>query len=166
MRAPCLLSAGGVVGGLIAVIALGLLLLFLRRRRRVHASVKERPVDLLTGGDDEGDERPTQGAELPQYYQPEPFVVPDPTRSSRDDEGTRRSQDTRPLSGVTSTSRSGTPEPWGASSAATRKSASGPRLLRPVNIVQHDDAGPSAPREEVGEPETIELPPAYTNLKK
>jgi hypothetical protein len=39
--------------------------------------------------------------------------------------------------------------------------------MRPVNIIQHDDAGPSegGPKEE-DEPETIELPPAYTNIKK
>lgn len=61
--------------------------------------------------------------------------------------------------------RSGTPD-MPATVQSSRKSASGLRPMRLVNIVQHDDAGPSesAPRDE--EPETIELPPAYTNLKK
>ena len=40
------------------------------------------------------------------------------------------------------------------------------RPLRPINIIQHDDAGPSEPKEEEGDPETIELPPAYTAVKK
>jgi hypothetical protein len=37
--------------------------------------------------------------------------------------------------------------------------------LRPVNIIQHDDAGDAAEGEGEGE-ETIELPPAYTNIRK
>jgi hypothetical protein len=56
--------------------------------------------------------------------------------------------------------------PMSATSAttATRKSAAPPQL-RPVNIIQHDDAGPSEGPIGQGEPETIELPPAYTNLR-
>lgn len=38
-----------------------------------------------------------------------------------------------------------------------------PPAFRPVNIIQHDDAGP---QEGQGiEPETIELPPAYNKIK-
>ncbi|KAJ3519860.1 hypothetical protein NMY22_g13012 [Coprinellus aureogranulatus] len=39
--------------------------------------------------------------------------------------------------------------------------------MRPVNIIQHDDAGPSLPPAGPGEEEaeTIELPPAYTALR-
>ena len=37
-----------------------------------------------------------------------------------------------------------------------------PPSFRPVNIVQHEDAGPSGGPEEA---ETIELPPAYTNIR-
>lgn len=36
----------------------------------------------------------------------------------------------------------------------------GPSQLRPVNIIQHDDAGPDEGSE------TIELPPAYTNIRR
>jgi hypothetical protein len=39
------------------------------------------------------------------------------------------------------------------------------RQLRPVNIIQHDDAGVANEAAE-GEPETVELPPAYTNIRK
>jgi len=39
--------------------------------------------------------------------------------------------------------------------------------MRAVNVIQHDDAGPSTPGiQEEEEQETVELPPAYTNLKK
>jgi len=57
----------------------------------------------------------------------------------------------------------------GGSSAEGRRKGGAPRPLRPVNIVQHDDGGPSEPAaregEGEGEPETIELPPAYTAVK-
>jgi hypothetical protein len=58
------------------------------------------------------------------------------------------------------------PTPDASGSSLTRKSAAGPSALRPVNIVQHDDAGPPEEAAHGEEPETIELPPAYTNIKK
>lgn len=145
------------------LVALLLLLLFFRRRRRVHKQQKEKPVDLLLA--DEGDEgNRHQRNELPQYYEPEPFVVPDPTIASSESQRPGGSEGRR-LS-----SRSGTPDllsnSGGPSSTTTRKGGA-PRPLRPVNIIQHDDAGPSeGPKEEEGEPETIELPPAYTNIRR
>lgn len=178
---------GGVIGGVVFLTALILALFFLRRRSKHQKRQKERPVDLLNA--DEGDESPhagpggrvsTQRNELPEYYQPEPFLVPDPTmRSSYDGTGATSSEG-RPLSGYTSTSRSGTPDLLGSvyggaggtsasgagsSSAGGRKG--GMRPMRPVNVIQHDDAGPQVPaggaEEEV---ETVELPPAYTNIRK
>ncbi|KAJ8506896.1 hypothetical protein ONZ45_g10646 [Pleurotus djamor] len=157
---------GGVIGGVIGLLALLLALFFWRRRSRAQGSTKERPVDLLQ--DDEGE---APRGELPQYYQPEPYMVPEPTvRSSSDGRSVAGQTDDRgrPLSGVTSTSRSGTPDILGFGGAATASSSgrkSGmPRPLRPVNIIQHEDAGPSeAPKDE--EPETVELPPAYTNIR-
>ncbi|EIW78366.1 hypothetical protein CONPUDRAFT_167389 [Coniophora puteana RWD-64-598 SS2] len=55
--------------------------------------------------------------------------------------------------------------------SSSRKSAAGMRQLRPVNIIQHDDAGVvPAEEDEHGEgeeePETVELPPAYTNIRR
>jgi hypothetical protein len=47
----------------------------------------------------------------------------------------------------------------------TRKSAAIPQL-RPVNIIQHDDAGPSEDLSGEAGSETIELPPAYTNIRQ
>ncbi|GLB42253.1 hypothetical protein LshimejAT787_1102680 [Lyophyllum shimeji] len=164
---------GGVVGGIVALIALGLLLLFFRRRSRVHQKQKERPVDLLNV--DEGDESPPGAAqgnnrnELPEYYQPEPFTVPDPTVASTYDGEFGTSSEGRPLSGYTSTSRSGTPDllsAYGGGSTTTGNGRKGPmRQMRPVNIIQHDDAGPSVPAN-AEEVETVELPPAYTNIKQ
>jgi hypothetical protein len=54
--------------------------------------------------------------------------------------------------------------PASATTATTRKTAPMPQL-RPVNIIQHDDAGPSEGPASPGEPETIELPPAYTHIR-
>jgi hypothetical protein len=165
--------AGGTVGGVAFLILAALAALFCLRRKSVHKSQKERPVDILQ--DDEGDEHDggRETGRLPQYYQPEPFLVPDPTITSAagsvhetEDDALMGITGNRPISGTT-TSRSGTPDlisAVGSSNGATRKG--GLRVMRPVNIIQHDDAGPSEPaKDEEGEPDTIELPPAYTNLK-
>lgn len=164
--------AGGTVGGVTLLIALALVALFFIRRRRVHRENKNkvRP-DLLQA--DDGDDGIASRNELPQYYQPEPFVVPDSSVAGRssvggltaDDRRTSVLTDTdgRPLSTLLSESRSGTPDPSGMSSS-TRTGKSAPmRQMRPVNIIQHADAGTSVVDEE---PETVELPPAYTNIRK
>ncbi|RPD75490.1 hypothetical protein L226DRAFT_447792, partial [Lentinus tigrinus ALCF2SS1-7] len=166
---------GGVIGGVVGAIAIGLLLLFAMRRKRFHQSVKERPLDLLQDQDDGhvGDNR------LPEYYQPEPFVLPDPTVASTHESsapGTRPAGSSRPsgdhresfLSTSTSDNAGGGYLRAGSSipSTSARKSPA-PPSFRPVNIIQHDDAGladePPPPDEE---PETIELPPAYTNIRR
>lgn len=119
--------------------------------------------------------------ELPE---PEPFMIPipEPTPSEFDDEF---SISGRPFSPGTRTSfytRSDTPDLGstmgmgvgvgggglanGESSGTGRKGGA-PRPMRAVNIVQHQDAGPSnnlnGDREEPVE--TIELPPAYTMVR-
>lgn len=145
---------------------------FFWHRRRSQASETKRPVDLLQDQEGEGDHDPG----LPQYYRPEPFIVPDPTVSSSagDPEtvmtagGLRPSIDNR-LSQYSRTTgdgagtRSGTPDQQ-STTTYMRKSPA-PPSFRPVNIIQHDDAGPSEYMSQV-EPETIELPPAYTNIKQ
>lgn len=160
------------MGGVVAILAALLVALFFMRRRRLHRQEKVRP-DLLTADEDVGDGGAATRNELPQYYQPEPFMVTDPTRRSSfgglTSDGRRTSAtDTegRPISGVGSESRSGTPDPSTSMSTSTRKSQP-MRQMRPVNIIQHADAGPSTAllaNEE--EPETVELPPAYTNIRK
>ncbi|KAF7316292.1 hypothetical protein MIND_00147900 [Mycena indigotica] len=164
--------AGGVVGGVVALLAICLIMFFFMRRRRLRAEEKSkiRP-DLLQA--DEGDEGGASG--VPQYYQPEPYLMAESTvgrsslggLTSDDRRFSQTDTDGRPLSTLLSdtASRSGTPDPSNMSSS-TRK---GPlRQMRPVNIIQHSDAGPSAPpaTAEEEEPETVELPPAYTNINK
>ncbi|KAF8967447.1 hypothetical protein BDZ97DRAFT_1916732 [Flammula alnicola] len=179
---------GGVLGGLAFLIAAILLFWFFRRRQRTQKRLKERPMDLLNAEDDDDESPPAAGSatrrnELPQYYQPEPFMVPDPTLEGSSVAGTNTGTDDvegrRPMSGATSSfyTRATTPDtsygygaglasPAGGSSAGgaggERRKGGAPRPMRAVNIIQHDDAGPSPalPKEE--EPETIELPPAYT----
>ncbi|KAJ6470062.1 hypothetical protein C8R47DRAFT_1222691 [Mycena vitilis] len=155
--------AGGVVGGVAGLLAVLLLALFFLRRRRLHHKEKFRPDLLMT---DEGDEGATgpRNNELPQFYQPEPFMVEDPT-SGRASLGGRTNSDGRPISTAISESRSGTPDPSISMSGRTGKSAP-MRQMRPVNIIQHADAGPSGAPPPEEEPETVELPPAYTNIRK
>jgi hypothetical protein len=180
---------GGVVGALAFLACLGILFFFYRRSQRKKSKVHARP-NLFTGDEDEpemsgpniADGRQSAVSrrnELPEYYQPEPFNVPDPLQTTHTEDDGRTSEG-RPLSGYTSTSRSGTPDLLGfglgsagvggnSSSAGTssvgRKGQM--RNMRPVNVIQHDDAGPSenAPLTEE-EPDTVELPPAYTNIRK
>jgi len=104
-------------------------------------------------------------------------MVPDPTlRSSYDTSTIDDLESRRPLSGVTSSfyTRATTPDGLNgsqqgyggqvsSSSAGGRKAA--PRPMRPVNIIQHDDAG-AVEDDKEGEGETVELPPAYTALGK
>ncbi|KIM35169.1 hypothetical protein M413DRAFT_449880 [Hebeloma cylindrosporum] len=184
---------GGIIGGLALLIILLVLLWFFRRKSKQQKRFKERPVDLMNEEYEDGDE-PSHvnngiggGAagsvrrnELPQYYQPEPFMVPDPTLTmdsySVTNTGTDDIEARRPLSGATSSfyTRATTPDGVGiggsgvSGSGYERRKGGPPRAMRAVNIIQHDDAGPSLPSPEGDkdgeEPVTIELPPAYTAL--
>ncbi|KAH9031672.1 hypothetical protein EDB85DRAFT_1865648 [Lactarius pseudohatsudake] len=150
---------GGVAGGLVAIVAALLVAFFYFRRQKYSAVSKERPVNVLHDDDEDGDVSPP---DLPQYYAAEPYLVPDPTIV-----GTSEAASThdRPLSMTTADiPRPQTPGSMNTATTHTRKSALPPQL-RPVNIIQHDDAGPSEAPTSAGEPETIELPPAYTNIR-
>jgi hypothetical protein len=132
--------------------------LFFWRRHRFHQKQRERPVDLLNDGEE-------QDGNPPHYYQPEPFIVPEPTAGSTTGETSTVLDATRPsldhrLSHYSAISgeRSSTPDQSAVSGSTYMRKSPAPPSFRPVNIIQHDDAGPS-------EPETIELPPAYTNLR-
>lgn len=52
----------------------------------------------------------------------------------------------------------------GGSSAGGRKGGA-PKPTRAVNVIQHQNAGPTNYEENEGPVETIELPPAYTVVK-
>ena len=147
--------AGGVIGGVCGFLAaLALVGLYMWRRRRAHPKVL--PVDLLQGPSEEGG-----GEQLPRYYEPEPFVLPEPSATSAPSE--HPMSERRSSAGfLGAAARPGTPS--AASTGRTGKSAA-PPSLRPVNVVQHEDAGPPPEDEQEQEPETVELPPAYTNLK-
>ncbi|EKM58123.1 uncharacterized protein PHACADRAFT_139783 [Phanerochaete carnosa HHB-10118-sp] len=162
---------GGVIGGVVGAVALALVIVFFVRRRRFHETQKQRPMDLLHENDGSNDN-------LPQFYRPEPFVVPGPSASStavNTGPEVRAATDTRPsldqrnshYSALTAEQaqslRASTPDQSASTSTYLRKSPA-PPSFRPVNIVQHEDAGPRADMEEP-EPETIELPPAYTNIR-
>ncbi|KAH7886857.1 hypothetical protein F5I97DRAFT_1807293 [Phlebopus sp. FC_14] len=184
--------AGGVVGGLAAIVIVALAGFYIIRRKTAPRVQKERPVDLLQGDPDDSD--PPVNSELPHYYRPEPFLATAPTevssayaqedggrasvagsRSQYDSfGGSRYGTSDRRQSGVTSftDARSATPDydGLGVASGSTGMTSSRkspmPRQLRPVNIIQHDDAGPPGELDGGEEAETIELPPAYTHIRK
>ncbi len=131
---------------------------FYFRRRGYSAVSKERPVNVLQD-DEDGNVSPQ---ELPQYYAPDPYLVPEPTIRETSEAASTHD---RPLSmASTDVPRPLTPASMTTATVTTRKARLS-HQLRPVNIIQHDDAGPSEEPTSAGEPETIELPPAYTNIR-
>ncbi|QRV90874.1 SKG6 domain protein [Ceratobasidium sp. AG-Ba] len=132
---------------------------------------------------DPSEDRPVarQDQQLPRFYEPEPFIMPDaitnPETASLHSahEGqprTSMSTATGVLGGharapsrlsVTTLSDVGGPGP--ASTSGRSKSGMPPSAFRPVNFIQHEDAG-DVPAAADQEPETVELPPAYTDFRK
>ncbi|KAF8493416.1 hypothetical protein F5888DRAFT_820424 [Russula emetica] len=146
-------------GGVGAAILLGLTALaafWFFRRRPYSAVSQQRPVNVLQD-DEDGNE---EDHDLPQYYAPEPYLVPDPTTIRGMSEAA--STHDRPLSMSTVTADVQRPQTPMTTTTTTRKSAAIPQL-RPANIIQYDDAGPSEDLSGQVEPETIELPPAYSS---
>jgi hypothetical protein len=148
------LLSGGAVGGAILLVSA-----FWFVRRRLYFTVSQpRPVDVLQDDEEE------HWQYLPQNYVPEPFLMPDTTPSGTS--GPASTHDPPPsTSSVTADGqRLQTPI---TPTTPTRKRAAFPQP-RPVRIIQHDDASPS---ENLSgqldtEPETIELPPAYSNIRQ
>jgi len=134
------------------------------RRRRAQRASKERPSLFIDHDDEAPSSQPPHG-ELPVYYEPEPFTASEPTdRASTHRPSTPLDRSERPtsqsLTYLSDPQRVASPD--GTSTGLSRKSPI-PSSLRPVNVIQHEDAGPSADNME---PETVELPPAYTNIRK
>lgn len=179
----------GVLGGLAASVILGILAFcFIRRRRRQRHPIAH-GVDLLPEGLQRDTDHP------PEFYQPEPFIVPPSIADAEENGGTSRGRLTmsdvdRRYSALSTTDQSesgyatttgtsgnilaaGGGEAGGRSTtygpSSTRKSPSGMNVLRPVNFVQHEDAGElpepsgSGPSDE---PETVELPPSYNSVRR
>jgi len=159
-------SVGGVVGGVAGLLIIAFLLFFWFRRRRAQRASKERPSLFIDNDDDIPASHPLHG-ELPVYYEPEPFTASEPTdRASTHRPSIAPDRSERPVSQsltyLSDPQRVATPD--GTSTGLSRKSPM-PPSLRPVNVIQHEDAGPSLPGDNT-EPETVELPPAYTNIRK
>lgn len=159
-------SAGGVVGGVAGLLIIAFLVFLWLRRRRARRASKERPALFIDHDDEAPSSQPPQG-ELPVYYEPEPFTASEPTdRASTYRPGTPHDGSERPtsqsLTYLSDPQRVASPD--GTSTGISRKSPI-PSPLRPINVIQHEDAGPSLPADNL-EPETVELPPAYTNIRK
>ena len=142
------------MSGLIAIIALALTAFFYSRRRGYSAISTERPVNVLHDHEDG-----LSPLDLPHHYAIEPFLISDLTVGGTAEAAFAHDQ---PLT----TPDTPRPQTVGmiAAKRAMRKTRSLP-LLHPVNIIQHDDACPSEWQASVGEHETIELPPAYGNVR-
>lgn len=157
---------GGVIGGVAGLLITALLLLLWFRRRRAQRGTKERP-SLFVDHDDEAPTSQPLREDLPVHYQPEPFTASEPTdRASTPRPSTGFGGSERPISQsltyLSDPQRVASPD--GTSTGLSRKSPL-PPSLRPVNVFQHEDAGPSLPGDDQ-ETETVELPPAYTNIRK
>ncbi|KAH9171379.1 hypothetical protein EDB89DRAFT_1887153 [Lactarius sanguifluus] len=149
------LIAGGIAGGLVVILAIALIAFFYPRRRGYSAV--GRPVNVLH--DDEDGHAPHRSPS--HYYTPEPYLVPDPTIGRTFEAA---STPDRPITTTTAdVLRPQTLASITVPMTTTRKNAPHPQQ-RTVNIIQHDDAGPSE-IPSVREPDTIELPPAYSNIR-
>jgi hypothetical protein len=145
-----------VVGAVIFLVSAGLLASWFVLKRSHYASSQRRAVNLLQDDEDVAEEY--HG--LPQHYAPEPFIVPDPATSGTSEVASTHN---RPFSVPTFTEYIQRPPIAMSPTRATttrRKTASFSQL-RTVSIIQHNDAGPGH-----DEPETIELPPAYSNIRQ
>lgn len=180
--------AGGVVAAVVVICAFILVLLFLRRRKQRDASAKERP-DLFTDN-----ENPVHDGEIAHLAPPEPYIVPSEPPQSEWGSSSRapgssygygvgtgaagtgaaqplfdhrmsgyslstgtEGEHLRPSTPQTATTSAGT-------SAGTSRKGAAPPVFRPVNIIQHEDAGTTVDGED--DAETVELPPAYTNIRR
>ena len=151
------LLSGGVVGTAIILVSA---FWFFIRRRPYFAVSQERPVNVLQ--DDEDRIGEYHWLSLSQNYVAEPFLVSDPTTRGMPEPASTHD---RPLSKSTLTADGQRPQTPTTPMTTSSKSASFPPL-RPVNIIQHDDASPGEDLSGQAGPETIELPPAYSSYRQ
>ena len=164
---------GGVIGGVIGALALILLALFFLRRRHNRIQSKRssgvRQTDLL----DQPESPHVRSLYTDDDLQPEPYIVPPSDQGHATTSGYRpsgeMSEHRQSMLSVTSTtpiSRSATPVASSSNDASSRKSPHGPPQPRVVNFIQHDDAGSVEDLTRGNEPETVELPPRYTSIRR
>lgn len=181
---------GGVIGGVGGLVILGVILFFCLRRGKDHEKPYHNDVDLINEESSIGGHVSANPPMIePGFYHPEPFVVPQPgmsddpdRRPSNDRARTSFSTNGGPLANVAAESAVsgsvgggpqnprhsqlslGQTESSDPGSRRTRKSHP-PTAMRPVNFIQHDDAGvieaePSSAAQE----EVVELPPTYASV--
>jgi hypothetical protein len=149
-----------VIGAAVLVLVLiGLVALRVIWRRSLFALWKERPVNVIE--DDEDGNGENYWHDLPSSCAPEPFLLPTPTIMGMSE---AMSAQGHPPSMSTVTIDVQSPQ-TPITTTTNCKSSSFP-LLRPINIIQHDDSGSREDLLGQGEPETVELPPAYSNIRR
>ena len=142
----------GGIGGSVVLLLICLLALFCYRRRRRRGQL---PVDLLPENDSFFD-RPGS-----LFLQPQPYLIQTPFASPAFGHGrlsTPTTNDSRQSSELAHLIPASPP-----ASATSWRSGSEPNTPRPIDVIQHSDAGPSSTPEEGRY--TVELPPAYGNLQ-
>ncbi|KAF8531129.1 hypothetical protein JB92DRAFT_2853649 [Gautieria morchelliformis] len=179
----------GSMGSLTALAIIALVaFVFIRRRRRQRHPIAHN-VDLLPDGTQRDPDQP------PEFYQPEPFIVPPSLSHTGADEDRGSHSQRLTMSDVgrrysalsttdqsesaygTTTGTSGNMLAMGEGAGrsttygpgSSRKSPMGMPPLRPVNFVQHEDGGelPEASGSgQADEPETVELPPSYQSVRR
>jgi hypothetical protein len=145
----------GIVVGVLIILVVAI---FLIARRRNHRSKHRLDNSLSDEADWPRTGSRTYNLGVPSIYHVEAFLLPEHTSPGFDSSSFGMYSD----SGDRWTS-SDTPP----GSAGSRKSDAPLRPTRPVTIFEHDDAGPSEPMLRADqEPVTIELPPAYSRIKR
>ncbi len=154
------LLSGGVMGSLVFLVSVAFAFWFIRRRP-FYTPSKQRPVNVIQDEEDGNGEN--HWHDLPPDYTLEPFLLPDVTTIRGMSEAVF-AQDRPPSissTGTVDVQYSQTP----MTTTPTRKSAASSQL-RLISIIQHDDADPNEESSGEGEPEMIELPPAYSNIHR
>ena len=152
--------AAAVAGGLAVFIIGALILFFLRRRRPRQHRHKVRRMDIIDVDDDAGDSTgPVRQNELLHLYRPSPLPLTDLSVKTGSTYYTWTPPDT-PYTTASSSRASLMPGMISGKGV--------PRSPRGVQYVQHDDAGPSTlvHAADTQESQTIEIPPAYTALRR
>lgn len=153
--------AGGVVGGFAGIAVLSLILaLAFRHGKRIHE-------ERTDPSNHHGSTNASHGSRGDQTYRVEPFIGPGPVPQSSSPHGYVSESDPITLTRSSSTDllHSGTRSSFphvatGASGGGSPKRPSGAAHVRPVNIMEHTDAGPNE------RSETVELPPSYANIRR
>ncbi len=148
---------GAVVLGLI-----GLFAFWFIRRRQLLALSRQRPVNVIQ--DDEDGNGEVYWHNLPPYDALEPFIPSNPTPEGMSE--AMLTQDCPPEIPTVTTDVQSSQTPMASTTTMTTRKSSSFSQLRPINIIQHEDSDSREDSSGQGEPETIELPPVYSNARR